>query len=109
MDAKRYEVIRICFLIQTASEILDLLLLQVYAIDRIADRLKVAQRFGAFPVPEGNPVAYLKSKTGGRGADCIMEAVGSPGALRCAFDAVRMGGKLLETVTQSTPATFAFK
>ena len=35
-----------------------------------------------------------RSATGGRGADCVLEVVGSPAALRLAFDLVRPGGTL---------------
>lgn len=64
-------------------------------MDGNAERQQVAATLGAIPVPAGSEaVSYLKSVTGGRGVDCALEAVGAPGALRCAFDAVRMGGGL---------------
>ena len=67
---------------------------QVYAIDKNAERLQIAHSLGAELVPEGqDAVAFLRSVSGSRGMDCIMEAVGSPGALRVAFDGVRMGGE----------------
>ena len=67
---------------------------QVYAIDKNAERLQIAHSLGAELVPEGqDAVTFLRSVSGGRGMDCIMEAVGSPGALRVAFDGVRMGGE----------------
>lgn len=69
---------------------------QVYAIDQNPDRLVTAEAFGAHLIPEGqDPVTYLRNVTEQRGVDSMMEAVGSPAALRCAFDAVRMGGEPL--------------
>jgi threonine dehydrogenase-like Zn-dependent dehydrogenase len=36
----------------------------------------------------------LREATAGRGADCVVEAVGSPAAARLAFDLLRPGGTL---------------
>jgi threonine dehydrogenase-like Zn-dependent dehydrogenase len=38
------------------------------------------------------PTPACRAATGGRGADCVLEVVGSPLALRAAFDLVRPGG-----------------
>ena len=68
---------------------------RVFAIDGVPERLALAARFGATPVPlDGNPEATLREATDGRGVDSVLEAVGSPGASRLAFDLVRPGGTI---------------
>jgi glutathione-independent formaldehyde dehydrogenase len=51
---------------------------QVFAVDMHPDRLDIAEQFGGTPVnmTEGNPVEQILDATGGRGADCGVEAVG---------------------------------
>ena len=67
---------------------------QIYAIDAIPGRLKLAEAFGAVPVNfrECDPVAVLRNATEGRGADSVLEVVGSADAGRTAFELVRPGG-----------------
>ena len=67
---------------------------EVLAVDRVASRLDLAQRFGATPVhlDEGDLVSVLKRTGDGRGAHAAIEAVGSASATRCAADLVRPGG-----------------
>lgn len=68
----------------------------VFAVDAVAERLELAARFGATPVDleRGDPGAAVRAATGGRGADAILEAVGSPAASRLALDLLRPGGTL---------------
>lgn len=82
---------------------------RVYAIDSVPGRLALAQRFGALPLnrEEGDPVAAVRQATGGRGADAVLEVVGSPSALRAAYDLVRPGGTI-SSVGCYTDATFPF-
>jgi 2-desacetyl-2-hydroxyethyl bacteriochlorophyllide A dehydrogenase len=54
--------------------------LDVYAVDINADKLRMAERFGAIPVnaAETDPVAEIKRLTGGRGVDVALELIGLP-------------------------------
>jgi threonine dehydrogenase-like Zn-dependent dehydrogenase len=66
---------------------------RVFAVDTVPARLALAARFGAEPLPlGGDPLAALRDATEGRGADAVLEAVGSAEASRLAFDLVRPGG-----------------
>jgi glutathione-independent formaldehyde dehydrogenase len=51
---------------------------QVFVVDRLKDRLKLAEEIGATPIDdsEGSPVDQLKEKTEGQGADKGCECVG---------------------------------
>jgi len=81
---------------------------EVYAIDGIADRLELARGFGAVPVDlAGDPLEALREATEGRGADVVLEAVGSPQATRLAVDLVRPGGTI-SAVGVHTEEHFAF-
>ncbi len=64
------------------------------AVDRLPARLDLAQKLGARPVhlTEDDPVAVVRQLSHGRGADAVMEAVGSPQAGRLALELVRPGG-----------------
>jgi propanol-preferring alcohol dehydrogenase len=52
----------------------------VYAVDINVDKLALAARFGAIPINarDGDPVAAIRSATGGRGADVALELIGLP-------------------------------
>lgn len=66
---------------------------RVFAVDSVVERLALAERFGAEPLPlNGDPVERVRDATGGRGADAALEVVGTEAALRLAFDLVRPGG-----------------
>lgn len=58
---------------------------EVFAIDRVPERLDLAERFGATPLA-------VESATEAGGIDAVVEAVGSPSATRLAFDLVSAGG-----------------
>lgn len=66
----------------------------VFAIDSVPERLAAAVRLGAVPLEleTGDIGAAVRHVTEGRGADAVLEAVGSPAAARLAFDLVRPGG-----------------
>ncbi len=66
----------------------------LYAVDAVPERLAHAARLGARPLNyrSENPVAVVREATAGRGADAVLEAVGSPEATRLAIDLVRPGG-----------------
>jgi 2-desacetyl-2-hydroxyethyl bacteriochlorophyllide A dehydrogenase len=67
---------------------------QVIAIDTVAQRLEMAERFGARPVhlTEQDPRAEVKSATDGQGVDVAVEAVGDPSALELAIRLARKCG-----------------
>ena len=81
----------------------------LYAIDTVEARLHQAALFGAIPLNPLNcdVVDFIKTKTQGRGADAVMEAVGSPSASRLAVDLVRPGG-IVSTVGVHTASQFSF-
>jgi threonine dehydrogenase-like Zn-dependent dehydrogenase len=69
---------------------------RVFALDTVPERLALATRFGATPVnlKEQDAVALVRDATQGRGADAVLEAVGSPEATLLAFALARPGGTL---------------
>ncbi len=82
---------------------------RVFALDPVAERRALAQRFGATPLDaaEAGAVEAVRAATGGRGADAVLELVGSPQASRLAFDLVRPGGTVAAAGVH-TEAGFAF-
>lgn len=83
--------------------------LQVWAIDSVPERLALAHELGAQPLhlAQDSPLATIRSETEGRGADVVLEVVGSSSALRLAFDALRPCG-VLSSVGVHTEASFPF-
>jgi 2-desacetyl-2-hydroxyethyl bacteriochlorophyllide A dehydrogenase len=68
---------------------------RVFAVDAVAERLELAKRFGAEPLDlASDPVSAVLEATEGRGADAVLEVVGSPEATRLAVDLVRPGGSI---------------
>jgi threonine dehydrogenase-like Zn-dependent dehydrogenase len=66
----------------------------VVAIDAVPERLALAEAFGARALDYRSESALevLREMTEGRGADAVLEVVGSPAATRTAVDLVRPGG-----------------
>jgi threonine dehydrogenase-like Zn-dependent dehydrogenase len=66
----------------------------VIAIDTVADRLAMAESFGAEGVhlTEADPRAAARAATGGRGVDVCIDAVGDPRALELALRLTRKCG-----------------
>lgn len=64
---------------------------RVIAVDVLESRLGVARQLGAVALNgrDRDPVRAIKDLTSGRGADAMIEAVGSPDTLRLACQAVR--------------------
>jgi len=62
---------------------------EVFAVDRVEDKLELAARYGAVPVNAArvDPVEEIKRQTGGRGVDVAFEVIGRAvtmkHALRC--------------------------
>ena len=81
---------------------------RVFAVDSVAERLSLAAAYGAEPVDlASDPVERLRHETESRGADVVLEAVGSPQASRLAADLVRPGGTIA-AVGVHTEEHFAF-
>jgi threonine dehydrogenase-like Zn-dependent dehydrogenase len=70
---------------------------RIHALDRDPARLALAEATGANPVhvDERNPATALAEATDGRGADVVVEAVGTPEAFESAIDVVRRGGTVV--------------
>jgi 2-desacetyl-2-hydroxyethyl bacteriochlorophyllide A dehydrogenase len=71
----------------------------VIAVDSVAERLRMAESFGAVPVhlTEDDPRARVKELTGGRGVDLSVDAVGHPEALDLACRLARKAGTVSVT------------
>jgi threonine dehydrogenase-like Zn-dependent dehydrogenase len=67
-----------------------------FAIDSVPERLELARGLGARTIDREreDPLTVVREATEGRGADAVLEAVGSPGAGRLAMDLVRPGGTI---------------
>jgi len=81
----------------------------LFAIDYSNERLQMAKEFGATSL---NPLAIdvktaIMDATNDRGADAVMEVVGSPEALRLAIDILRPGGTI-SSVGVHTAKNFSF-
>lgn len=81
---------------------------RVFAIDRLAERLDLATRFGAETLDlQSSPDAAIIQATNGLGAHVILEAVGSPQSSLLAMRLVRPGGTI-SAVGVHTEPQFAF-
>lgn len=69
---------------------------QVLVLDMQADRLQLAEKFGATPVnvSEKNASSAVSELTEGRGADVVLECVGAVPAFESAQSVVRSGGRI---------------
>ena len=67
------------------------------ALDLDADRLALAERVGATPIDVSarNAQTAVAERTEGRGADVVIEAVGTTAAFERALDVVRRGGRVV--------------
>jgi len=67
---------------------------KIYAIDRENSRLQVAKQFGAIPIDASkvNAIEIIREASQGRGADAVMEAIGSAFSVQLSYDLVRPGG-----------------
>ena len=67
---------------------------QVFAVDTVAQRLELAERFGATPVhlEEQEPKRVVRAATDGLGVDVVVDAVGDPGPLELAVSLTRDAG-----------------
>ena len=76
---------------------------EVIAVDTIAYRLELVRKLGATPVKAPDAMELVLGRTGGRGADVVIEAVGHESALQAAFAAVRPGGTVSAVGVFSEP------
>lgn len=69
---------------------------RIFAIDTLPERLALAERWGAEPVDfqKEDAAGLILEATEGRGADGVVEAVGSPQASKVAYGLVRPGGTI---------------
>jgi 2-desacetyl-2-hydroxyethyl bacteriochlorophyllide A dehydrogenase len=69
---------------------------QVFAIDTVAQRLALAETFGATPIhlTEENPKGVVRAATEGRGVDVVVDAVGDPRPLELAVSLARDAGTI---------------
>lgn len=68
---------------------------QIFIIDSIEERLRLAAEFGATPITlDEGTIEQIKQKTNNRGVDVAIEAVGNVSAARLAYDLVRPGGTI---------------
>jgi threonine dehydrogenase-like Zn-dependent dehydrogenase len=67
---------------------------EVFAIDTVAERLKMAESFGATPLhlTEQEPKRAIRAATDGLGVDVVVDAVGDPGPLALAISLARDAG-----------------
>lgn len=69
-----------------------------YVTDVVPERLAVAKEFGAtatFKADEGDPVAWVKEQTGGRGVDVAFETAWADETVAQVAGMARNGGKLI--------------
>jgi 2-desacetyl-2-hydroxyethyl bacteriochlorophyllide A dehydrogenase len=67
---------------------------RVFAVDSVAERLAIAESFGATPLhlTEDDVKAEIRSATDGAGADVVVDAVGDPAPLAMAISLARDAG-----------------
>jgi S-(hydroxymethyl)glutathione dehydrogenase/alcohol dehydrogenase len=71
---------------------------RIVAVDLDDMKLAMARDVGATDTVNarsGDPVAMVRSITGGRGADCVLEAAGNEASFRCSTEACRVGGEIV--------------
>jgi propanol-preferring alcohol dehydrogenase len=69
--------------------------LDVYAVDINAERLKLAEEYGAIPVngADTDPVSEIQRLTGGKGVDVALELIGLPLTMRQAVQSLGVLGR----------------
>jgi len=79
----------------------------IIAIDKADSRLEAAKQFGADVTlpPEGDPLEAIRARTGGLGADVVIEAVGTPGTFELCTTLARPGGHIANIGVHGQPAT----
>ena len=70
----------------------------IVAVDLDPAKLGLAEKLGAafcIDARRDDPVVLMKQRTGGRGADIVLEAAGSPKGFALSLEAVRPGGEVV--------------
>ena len=69
---------------------------QVFAVDTVAPRLALAEKFGATPIHllEEEPKRVVRAATEGLGVDVVVDAVGDPAPLELAISLARDAGTI---------------
>jgi threonine dehydrogenase-like Zn-dependent dehydrogenase len=67
---------------------------RTFVVDRVRDRLALAERQGAEPVEAEGAAGTIERMTGGAGVDVVVDAAGFPQTWALAVDAVRPGGRI---------------
>ena len=82
---------------------------KIFALDMVEERLEKAKQFGAIPLNPSttNIKEEILAVSSSRGADAVMEVVGSNKTLRMAIDLVRPGG-IISSVGVHTAKHFSF-
>jgi len=82
---------------------------KIFAIDAVPERLALAEKFGAIAVDyqKADAGEMIREATEGRGADAVLEVVGSPSAAKMAIQLVRPGG-IISVVGVHNEAHFVF-
>jgi S-(hydroxymethyl)glutathione dehydrogenase/alcohol dehydrogenase len=83
----------------------------VMAVDLAEDKLRLAKKLGAthaINATNEDVVEAVRRLTGGRGADVVLEAAGSPRAFRLTSEAVRPGGEGSGSARPTSPRTLHF-
>jgi len=82
---------------------------KLFAVDPLPERLELAKKFGAVPLnPSTTDIKQvIRENTSGRGADAVMEVVGSVETLKLAIDILRPGG-IISSVGVHTAKHFSF-
>lgn len=79
----------------------------VLAVDGVASRCERAASLGATAFDLDTAPAAVRTLTEGRGADVVLELVGSAAALRLGFELLRPGG-VLSSIGVHTDSAFPF-
>ena len=86
--------------------------LDVFAVDIRADKLALAERFGAIPIDATieDPVSQIAKRTGGRGVDVALELIGLPLTMRQALLSLgKMGRAALAGITVKSFEVFPYR
>jgi threonine dehydrogenase-like Zn-dependent dehydrogenase len=65
---------------------------RLFAVDVVPDRLARAERLGAEPIDGRDAAAQIMERTGGRGVDSVVEAVGADATINMALEVIGAGG-----------------
>ena len=69
--------------------------LNVYAVDIHADKLRLAENYGAIPINarSNDPVSEIRSLTHGKGVDVSIEMIGLPNVMKQAVQSLAIMGR----------------